>query len=187
MAAPVAPVDLTRRAAWALIACLAIAIPVSAPMALEYSVKATFLYKFVPFIEWPAHAFASPESPVVLCVVGDSPFDDRLHRAVANEQVGGRRFRVLLLATAGRGSGCHVMYLAGSDRQSVDQALHSLRGEPVLTVTDANLDPDAKGIVHFVIADNRVRFEIDDAAAAQNGLRISSKLLNLALSVRPRG
>jgi hypothetical protein len=37
-----------------------------------------------------------------------------------------------------------------------------------------------------VIHDNRVRFEIDDAAAARNGLTISSKLLGLALSVKPR-
>jgi hypothetical protein len=43
-----------------------------------------------------------------------------------------------------------------------------------------------KGIVNFVIVDDRVRFEIDDAEAARRGLRISSKLLSLAVSVKPR-
>jgi len=56
---------------------------------------------------------------------------------------------------------------------------------PVLTVTDSIDALDAKGMINFVVADNRVRFEIDDAAARRSGLVISSKLLSLALSVRP--
>ena len=56
----------------------------------------------------------------------------------------------------------------------------------MLTVTDAAVSRDEKGIVHFVIHDDRVRFEIDDRAAAENGLMISSKVLSLALSVTPR-
>jgi hypothetical protein len=41
-------------------------------------------------------------------------------------------------------------------------------------------------VVHFVVKDKRVRFTIDDEAASLNGLKISSKLFNLALSIRPR-
>jgi hypothetical protein len=40
-------------------------------------------------------------------------------------------------------------------------------------------------MINFIVADNRVRFEIDEAAARRNGLQISSKLLSLAASVRP--
>jgi hypothetical protein len=43
------------------------------------------------------------------------------------------------------------------------------------------------GIIHFVIRGNRVRFVIDDAAAAKNGMTISSKLMRLALAVHLRG
>jgi hypothetical protein len=45
----------------------------------------------------------------------------------------------------------------------------------------------ARGIIEFVIENNRVRFNIDDQAAAANGLVISSQLLNLARNVRVRG
>jgi hypothetical protein len=55
----------------------------------------------------------------------------------------------------------------------------------VLTVTDSGAGGGA-GIIDFVVRDNRVRFDINDEAAAQNGLVISSKLLNLALNVKPR-
>ena len=59
-----------------------------------------------------------------------------------------------------------------------------MRGSPVLTVTDAATDAGAHGIVNFVIEGNRVRFEIDLNAAAENHLMISSKPLDLAVRVR---
>jgi len=40
-------------------------------------------------------------------------------------------------------------------------------------------------MITFVIASDRVRFEIDEARAVRSGLAISSKLLSLAVSVRP--
>lgn len=67
------------------------------------------------------------------------------------------------------------------------QALAAMKGAPVLTVTDEATHPADRGIISFVIADNHVRFDIDDAAAAQSGLVISSKLLSLAHAVKSRG
>ncbi len=65
--------------------------------------------------------------------------------------------------------------------------LAAVRGDPVLTFTDSALTPWDKGIVHFVILDARVRFEIDARQAATNGIMISSKVLSLAVSVTPEG
>jgi hypothetical protein len=78
------------------------------------------------------------------------------------------------------------MFIAGSADQSVMDALAAVQGTPTLTITDAARRPGAKGIVHFVVRENRVRFEIDDKTAAENRLAISSKVLSLALAVRPR-
>jgi hypothetical protein len=64
--------------------------------------------------------------------------------------------------------------------------LAALRGAPVLTITDADRMPAAVGIIGFTIRDGHVRFDVDDAAAAANGLTISSKLLGLAYSVKHR-
>ena len=42
-------------------------------------------------------------------------------------------------------------------------------------------------MISFVIEDNHVRFDIDDAMAAEGGLAISSKLLGLAHAVKHAG
>ncbi len=64
--------------------------------------------------------------------------------------------------------------------------VEALRGSAVLTVSDAKAQAAATGIINFVVKDERVRFDIDDDAAMQNRLAISSKLLGIALNVKPR-
>jgi hypothetical protein len=151
--------------------------PVLAQDSLEYAVKATYLYKFAPFVEWPERAFDTPASPYVVCVAGDDPFGPILDRATAGQSFGERPVMVRRTAISAPDAGCHTLYTASPE------ALAAVRGRPVLTVTDAARG-DAKGIVNFVLQNNRVRFEIDLRQAADNGLPISSKLLTLATQVR---
>ena len=84
------------------------------------------------------------------------------------------------------GSGCHILYAAGAGGQSVAAALAAVRGEPVLTVTDSTHGA-TRGIIHFVVVSERVRFHIDRDAAARNHVNLSSRLLSIALSVRGDG
>lgn len=144
---------------------------------LEAAVKATFLYKFIAFVSWPQSAFAAPDSPFRICVEGADPFGVLLDRAVAGQTVGGRPIELWRRPRFNRGSGCHLLYGTGS--------MDGLRGEPVLTVSDADAPggPAAGAVITFVLRDDRVRFVIDAAAAQDDGLAISSKLMSLA--VRP--
>ncbi len=154
--------------------------------ALETAVKATYLYKFVPFVEWPPPAFADASTPVKVCVAGEDPFGAVLDQAVAGQLAGGRPIELVRLQRAERPLPCHVLFAAGSARQPVADILRAADGQPVLTVTDGPGGP-VQGIIHFVIRDNRVRFEVDARAAARNQVALSSKLLGLAVAVRQGG
>jgi len=178
-----------RLVGWAFGAALAVATLAAAQAqdsSLEYPVKATYLYKLAPFVDWPSAAFASATAPLDICVVGNDPFGPILDRALAGQRIGERPLSVRRLDAADADADCHVMYVSGSAAQSAAQALEAVRGRHVLTVTDDAQRPGRKGVVHFVVQDNRVRFEIDDQAAAEQGLRVSSKLLSLASAVRRR-
>ncbi len=152
----------------------------------EYSVKAAYLVKLGIFVQWPKTAFDSPQSPVVLCVAGADPFGSLLDKMVEGQHIGERAIVVRRLKTVARNSGCTILFVAGSDEQSVDDALAAVSGTGVLTVAENQHDGAAAPIVDFVIQDGRVRFTIDDRAAAQNGISVSSHLLDLALSVKAR-
>jgi hypothetical protein len=172
---------LIRALAHHLIAALAAIAVAAAPASaagqgrsIEFAVKAAFLTKFAAFVTWPAGG-----GPAAICVVGSDPFGGRLEQAVRGQP----GVTIRRLTEVDRSSGCHVVYAAGSSRQSVAEALQAVRGSPVLTVTDA-AQGGARGMIHFVVFEDRVRFHIDAGQAAQSGLTISSKLLSLALSVK---
>jgi hypothetical protein len=154
---------------------------------LEYAVKATYLYKFAPFVEWPTNAAEFPDGSFTICVVGDNPLGGLLDRAVHDQDVDGHTIEIRRLPSVTGNPGCAMMFVSGSDTRSASGVLAAVRGLPILTVTDGASNPDATGIINFVITDGRVRFDIDNAAAAASGLTISSKLLSLAVRVLGKG
>ena len=180
---------VTLRSLGAMFVSFALACPWTAaraddPGALSLAVRAAFLYKFEPFVAWPPQAFATPDSPFNLCVIGDDPFGPLLDRVVDGQKTAGHAVAIVRLKTVSPDAHCQMLYIAAADAGAAHQAEAAVAGAPILTVTDGVADPSAKGMINFVIADNRVRFEIDASAAKRSGLDISSKLLSLALSVR---
>ena len=153
---------------------------------LETAIKATYLYKFAPFVDWPPTAFATPSSPFQLCILGDDPFGGALEEAVAGQRIGARAIAVLRFKNPRAATGFHILYIGDASARTAVSALDALHGAPVLTVTDLSAGAPTHGVINFIIESNHVRFDIDDAAAARNGLVISSKLLQLAHAVKPR-
>jgi hypothetical protein len=170
----------------AAIVAVAIVAPGAAALArtpLEIAIKATYLYKFGPFVEWPATSFDSPTSPLNLCVVGTDPFGAVLDQAAQGQRLAAHPIVVRRLAAPS--TRCHIAYIEGTDA-FVAETLEALRGSAVLTVTDRPRGAATRGIINFVVEANHVRFDIDESAASRSGLNVSSKLLTLARAVRTR-
>ncbi len=146
----------------------------------EFQLKAAFIYNFAKFVEWPVEAFPASYSPFVIGIIGDNPFDDTLGQTVLNKQINGHPFRVVQFKTLADLKRCHILFIGLSERKRLAEILRSIRGASVLTVSDLDHFLPAGGMIHFLMEGKKVRFEINDAAAKQAGLRISSKLLNLA-------
>ena len=150
-----------------------------AQTSLEYQVKAAYLTKFAPFIDWPDGVFASSTAPVTICILGVDPFGATIDRAAGAGA--GRPLAIRRIAAASAADGCQIVY----DGDPGAGPLDALAGKPVIVVTDSGVP--VRGMISFVMLDNHVRFDIDDAGAQRNGIRISSKLLELAHSVTRRG
>ncbi len=150
---------------------------------LATAIKAAYLAKFEPFVDWPPTAFPTATSPIVICAFGNDVLWHLLDQAAKGQRIGERPVLVRQIGTMAQVPGCHILYIGGAE-SDVGQALAALHGAPILTVTDKA--GGAKGVINFVVQDNRVRFEVDEAEAVQDGLKISSKLLSLATAVTPR-
>jgi hypothetical protein len=79
---------------------------------------------------------------------------------------------------------CQLLFVPSQSLHDRSGLLDRARRLPILTVGDAPTFIDEGGIVALHMINGRVRFDINVEAANQAGVRLSSQLLQLALSVR---
>lgn len=152
---------------------------------LSRQVKAAYLYKFAGFVEWPQMRFAHPGAVLTIGVAGDEPLAAELERAVAGRVVGGHPIHVRRLAPGASTDGLHILFIDGSvEARTFASLLSAAQGQPVLTVTDA-AGARAQGcMIGFVVADQRLRFDVGLDQVAPSGLRIGARMLAVAHRVR---
>ena len=149
------------------------------PQAREYEVKAAFLYNFTRFVHWPPEVFNSHPNVITEGVLGNNPFGEAL-RSLEGKVVNGRKLTVLPFKTVQEVKPCHVLFISGSEKNRLSQALKAVGDSSVLTVSEVKGFTEQGGIINFHLKSGRIGFEINVKAAERAGLKISSKLLNLA-------
>jgi hypothetical protein len=178
---------LARRVAAAAVAlCLARAsLYAQAPSQIESNLKAVFLFNFTKYVTWPA-AGIGERSPaeIRICSTANDAFFALVKAAVQGEEVDGRPLVPVALAGLDDAKTCQILYVGSSQTLDARAWLAAVRNSQVLTVGDGPLTDDL--VIAFVRDDNRIRFDINRAAAARHRLNISSKLLRLARQVRDR-
>ncbi len=174
------------RGRWLLLAALiflpgGLARGQTADETVEYQVKAAFLLNFAKFVEWPAGAFPTADSPIAICVLGKDPFGRALDEVVQGETVNARRLVVQRINQAPAPRMCNVLFVGGGEKD-VPKLLDSL-GRQVLTVGEGDKFLRDGGMIALVIDNRRVRFDVNQMAAVNAGLTLSSRLLSVARSV----
>lgn len=146
----------------------------------EFQVKAVFLFNFAQFVEWPAGAFENAQSPLVIGVLGSDPFGRFLDDVVNGERVNGHVLAIRRYRKIEDVEHCHVLFVSGSEGPHVAKIAQALQGRAILTVCDWEGLARHGAIIRFLNEDDRVRLQINLAAAKAAGLTISSKLLRSA-------
>jgi hypothetical protein len=171
-----------------LAACLVVGASASTPAdalaqssaSPEYQLKAVFLFNFAQFVEWPASAFAGPDSPLVIGVLGEDPFGTYLDETVRGETVNGRPLVVRRYRGVEEIGTCHILFVSRLEQRRVQGVLDSLHGRSILTVSDTKPFATLGGMIRFVTDRNRIRLRINLEAAQAADLTLSSKLLRPA-------
>jgi hypothetical protein len=180
------PARCTGYALWVLIAPLfftllqAQAVPTPA---VEYQVKASLVFNFMHFIEWPPEAFQN-NAQITVCLTGRDVYGNAL-RVLERELVQGKTLAVKVYKSWAPelADSCQVVIFSGQERDSMQQALGALAGKSTLTIGETPEFLQDGGIIKFAIINDTVQFEVNLETAKQARLNISSKLLRLANNV----
>lgn len=137
--------------------------------------KVAYLYNFAQFAEWPREAWVPGSTDFLIC----STTREGVGAGIAALQARRLRGSAVVVAyprSSDEARHCHLLY--------ADQALPWLRelaSQPVLIVGNA---PGGLSLpLSFELRGDRLRWNVNLAATRQSGLRMSSKLIELALNV----
>jgi hypothetical protein len=171
---------MRRRGFAVLLAGLAVVCDLR-PAAAQFDedlVKAATILNVALFVDWPG----SPPDPFVIAVLAD---DGELSRALVSYSTGrkihDRDIRVRRLARADEACGCHLLFIAAQRDNRSGSLLKLVRDQAVLTIGETTSFLRDGGMVRIFRDDDRLRLQIDADRAVEAGLRISSRLLSLAV------
>lgn len=160
-----------------IIICFLSTFALQAQPTPSYQVKAAFLYNFSQFVEWPSSSFRWKGAPFVIGILGQDPFGSYLEDVVEGEKAGDRRIVIRRFSSVDDVSECHILFV---NTGSAADDIRALRNKSILTVSDeANFARDG-GMVRFFTDNNKIRLQINIAAARAANLNISAKLLRVA-------
>jgi len=143
----------------------------------EYGMKAVLFYRLPQFIYWPSGE-AEPK-PMVLCVVGKSPFGTALNQLKqANDNI------ELRIAPADS-SGCNLLFISRSESGNVESWLSRADNRRMLTVSDIPGFARNGGMIEFPVEGERVGIVINRRSASRRGFDFNAQLLRLARVINP--
>ncbi|MBP1625621.1 MAG: putative transrane protein [Holophagaceae bacterium] len=147
----------------------------------EYQVKARYIATLSEYTTWPGLTLPkAQEEPVRLGILGTAPFEGFMKDLATNYRVHGHRIELVTLRQPLDARKCHLVFIAGSEKQRLPEILAALRGSPVLTIGDTPGFADRGVMVNLFLSQNRVLFEINPGALKASRLEMSSHVLKFA-------
>jgi hypothetical protein len=154
-------------------------VPLAAeePRSSEYSVKAAFIYNFFKFVDWKEDS----SGDFVFCVKGEAPFISDFAN-LKGKAVDGKK---IVIRQVGESEivRCKALFITSSEQGNISRLMRESKALGILTIGDTGGFGQKGVMINFYLDQNKVRFEINPAAAEEAGISISSKLLSLATIV----
>lgn len=146
----------------------------------EYELKAAFVAKFPLFVSWPETSFESPTSPIVVGLLGRNTFGPYLEAALKDKVAVGRPVIVKICDVVEEAATCQIVFIAESNKATVETILKELAKHTVLTVSDEPNFAERGGMLGLAESDRKIRLEANVEAIQHSNLRVDPQLLRIS-------
>lgn len=165
--------------AWAAAGPLSIVAPAQAlapEIKTPAEVKSFYLINFARFVDWPAGAFASPEAPLTIGILGRDPLGKSL-QAFEGKTIKGHPVRILKSRDIRDLTGCQVLYISDSEEDDLIHVFRTLKSKPILTMGETEGFQAHGGMVRFREEEGRIKIGVNRKAIQASNLVVNSRLL----------
>ncbi len=154
----------------------------SAKQVNEYRLKAAYLLNFAKFISWPDKAFATPQAPFVIGILGNNPFGDSL-TPLTSRKVRNRTIELRYFNKIDEVKPCQILFISHSKKESIPNILAACNNMPIFTISGIKGFIHKGGMLEFITINEHLHFSINLAQAQTQGLGVEAQLLALATEV----
>lgn len=168
-----------RKAAIALSLVSMLCIQPAMAQQRQYKIEAAFLYSFFNYITWPGYESPQALFEPVICVYGKDPILPYLEY-VRNRTNVTRTLSVRSVSQPEQTGGCHILFM----RHTIPDHIADTLDDSVLTVLKPDDPLDRGGMIELAEEEERILIKINQPKLEQQGFHASSRLLQLAKSIR---
>ena len=167
-----------------LIMCMSadfVSMPLQDPNSSNAKIKATFIYNFTKYIDWPEKY---KQGNFIIGVLGTTSFYNDLTSLLTKKSVGDQKFEIRSYTSSEAVSGvCHILFITAENSHMLPDVIKKLKGKSTLIVTEKmGLAKQGSGI-NFVVDNNKQRFELNKSNVEKYNLKVSSTLTSLAIAI----
>lgn len=144
-------------------------------------IKATFIYNFTKYIDWPDKY---KEGNFVIGVLGTTSFYNDLTALLSTKTVGAQKFEIKSFSNPESVTGiCHILFIPAANSAQLPDVLKKMKGKSTLIVTEKSGMAKQGSGINFVIENNKQRFELNKTNIEKYNMKVSSTLASLAIAI----
>jgi hypothetical protein len=147
--------------------------PVQAQTSLP-QIQAGFLMNFVKFVEWQP-----PVTKHIICTLGDDRFENALSENMQKLEIDHEIRRNIPLSDI---VNCTVVFVSHAAADEANRAINKVKNKQILTVADVPAFTKDGGMIELTEINGYVRFRVNQQAFEETGMKISAKLIDLAIN-----
>jgi hypothetical protein len=148
--------------------------------AANLKLKSMFLYNFIKNVDWPEDR---KKGDFVVGIVGDKVLYQQMNSTYAGKLINEQKLVFEYFDAVSSASSVHILYVSPEKSKDIAANAKKLRDSKTLVVSDKDGLLQDGAMINFVIANNKLAFEISKTNADKAKLIIGPSLTKMATAV----
>lgn len=145
-----------------------------------HELHSMMIYNFLKYVQWPGELNTGE---FVIGVIGDDDVYNTLNTWYGNKSRGDKTLIVKKYNDISEIGSPQLLYIGGKATNKFDEIKAQLAGKSTLTVSDKSGLGQKGSCINFKVVNNRLKFELNQAAVDANNLKVSSQLTSMAILI----
>lgn len=143
--------------------------------------QAAFLYNFTMLVNWPP---SYQTGDFVIAVLGNTPLHQELENMAKQKKAGNQAIVIKKVLGANDEPNAHILYVPHEQKSKISEVLSKTSNSAILVVTESEGAGSLGAVINFVLVENKLRFELNEAKATTKGLKLAANLVKLGIPVK---